>query len=151
MESHERRNAQRFIENNGTHYNTLISQFPQCIAQISHNAPFYNRNVHKCTFLLQNGALWDMWLVHCGICATGLFKCTIFHHTLQLLNTLQVTVCHHFSNKPLDQWMWPIRQIWIKICKYFFQEKAAKLIVPFHKYFSPSGEQLKHHKLAHEL
>ena len=25
-----------------------------------------------CTFLLQNGALWDMGMVHCGICATGL-------------------------------------------------------------------------------
>ena len=25
-----------------------------------------------CTFLLQNGALWDMELVHCGICATDL-------------------------------------------------------------------------------
>ena len=25
-----------------------------------------------CTFLLQNGALWDMRLVHYGICATGL-------------------------------------------------------------------------------
>ena len=30
---------------------------------------------HKsCTFLLQNGALWDMALVHCGICATGLLS-----------------------------------------------------------------------------
>ena len=25
-----------------------------------------------CTFLLQNGASWDVILVHCGICATGL-------------------------------------------------------------------------------
>ena len=24
-------------------------------------------------------------------------------------------------------------------------------IVPFHKDFSPSGEQLEHHKLAHDL
>ena len=24
-----------------------------------------------CTFLLQNGALWDMGLVHCGICEMG--------------------------------------------------------------------------------
>ena len=28
---------------------------------------------HTCTFLLQNGALWDMELVHCCMCATGLF------------------------------------------------------------------------------
>ena len=25
-----------------------------------------------CTLLSVNGALWDTWLVHCGICATGL-------------------------------------------------------------------------------
>ena len=34
--------------------------------QITHNAPFSK------IFLLQNGALWDMGLVHCGICAMGL-------------------------------------------------------------------------------
>ena len=28
--------------------------------------------VHMCRFVLQNGALWDMELVRCGICATGL-------------------------------------------------------------------------------
>ena len=43
-----------------------------------------NRNVHKCT--LQNGALWDMGLVHCGICATGLliqvrYVCDFFSHS----------------------------------------------------------------------
>ena len=27
---------------------------------------------HMCTFLLQNGALWDMELGHCGISGTGL-------------------------------------------------------------------------------
>ena len=51
-----------------------ISQIPQCIKQISHHAPFCNRNVHTCTFLLQNGALWDMGLLHCGIWATGLLR-----------------------------------------------------------------------------
>ena len=52
------------------HCNRLISQNPQCIRQISHNAPVCNRNV-----LLQNGALWDMVLVHCGICTAGLLIC----------------------------------------------------------------------------
>ena len=52
--------------------NRPISQIPQCIRYVSHNASFCNRNVHVCTFLLQNGALWDMGPVHCGICATGL-------------------------------------------------------------------------------
>ena len=46
--------------------NSSISQIPQCIRQITHNAPFSN------TFLLQNGALWDKGLVHRGICAMGL-------------------------------------------------------------------------------
>ena len=43
-----------------------ITQIPQCIRQITHNAPFSN------IFLWQNGALWDMGLVHFGICAMGL-------------------------------------------------------------------------------
>ena len=46
--------------------NSSISQIPHCIRQITHNAPFSN------IFLPQNGALWDMGLVHCGICAMGL-------------------------------------------------------------------------------
>ena len=28
-----------------------------------------------CTFLLQNVALWDICLMHCGICEMGLFYC----------------------------------------------------------------------------
>ena len=35
---------------------------------------------NTCSFLLQNGALWDMVLVHCGICATGLLD--VMGHTL---------------------------------------------------------------------
>ena len=38
----------------------------ECIKQIFLNGPRCDRNVHK--FLLQNGALWDIGLVHCGIC-----------------------------------------------------------------------------------
>ena len=55
------------------HIDRPISQIPPCIRQISHNAPFCNRNVHTCTFLLQIGALWDVGLVHCGICPKSLF------------------------------------------------------------------------------
>ena len=34
-----------------------------------------------CTFLLQNGALWGVELVHYGICATSLlFKIITLHH-----------------------------------------------------------------------
>ena len=30
--------------------------------------------IEMCTFMVQNGALWGMGLVHCGICATGLLE-----------------------------------------------------------------------------
>ena len=35
---------------------------------------------HMCTFLWQNGTLWDMWLVHCGICA--------IHYTDVIMTTI---------------------------------------------------------------
>ena len=31
------------------------------------------------TFLLQIGVLWDLGLVHCGICATGLLLCRMHY------------------------------------------------------------------------
>ena len=69
-----------------------ISWIPQYIRQISHNAPLCNRNVHisvhMCTFLLQSGALWDMGLVHCGICEMDLF----WYQTATNLNKVR-TVC----------------------------------------------------------
>ena len=47
----------------------LISYCPQGIGQLSHNALFWNNNVHPYTFLSQNGAVLAMGLVvHCGIC-----------------------------------------------------------------------------------
>ena len=27
-----------------------------------------------CTLMLQNGAMWDIWLMHCGICEIGLLR-----------------------------------------------------------------------------
>ena len=48
----------------------LVLQIPQCTGLISHNALFHIGNVS--TFLSQNGALWDICLMHCGICAMGL-------------------------------------------------------------------------------
>ena len=40
-----------------------VSQIPQCIRQISHNAPFCKRNVHKCAHFCYK-------MVHCGIHGT---------------------------------------------------------------------------------
>ena len=53
-------------------HSSLISQIPQCIRLISHNAPWCNRIVYTYAHFSQNGSLWDTWMVHCGICATGL-------------------------------------------------------------------------------
>ena len=44
--------------------NWLISQTAHCTCPISHNAPFCNRN----------GALWDICLMHCGVCEVGLLS-----------------------------------------------------------------------------
>ena len=47
-------------------HDRAISQIPQCIRQISHNAPFCNRNVHTCAYFVitwcivgyEKAALW---------------------------------------------------------------------------------------------
>ena len=46
----------------------LVAHIPQCTNTTPHDAPFCNKNVHMCAHLLQNGALWDICLMHCGIC-----------------------------------------------------------------------------------
>ena len=58
--------------------NRPVAQIPQCTSSITHNAQFCNRNmhIHVCTFLLQNGASWDICLMHCGICEIGLLRMT---------------------------------------------------------------------------
>ena len=52
--------------------NRPVAQIPQCTSSISHYAPFFKRNVHMCVLVLQNGALWDISPMHCGICVMGL-------------------------------------------------------------------------------
>ena len=42
--------------------NRPIVRIPQCTKPVAHNAPFCNRNI------LENGALWVICLMHCGIC-----------------------------------------------------------------------------------
>ena len=55
--------------------NILVAWIPQCTSHIPHNAPFCSRNVHVCTVLLQNGALWYICQMHFGICEIGLLMC----------------------------------------------------------------------------
>ena len=47
--------------------NRPISQIPQYISQISHII-LEQKCLHMGTLLLQNCSLWDIRLVHCGIC-----------------------------------------------------------------------------------
>ena len=54
------------------HGKITVSQIPQCTRTISHNAPVCNRRARLCTFRLRNGALWDIYLMHCGIREIGL-------------------------------------------------------------------------------
>ena len=43
------------------------SHVPQCTI-------LWQKCAHVCTFLLQNDALWDIYLMHCGICEMGLLR-----------------------------------------------------------------------------
>ena len=55
--------------------NRPISQIPQCIRLISHNAPFCNRNVHTCAHCCNR-------IVHCGIwnwCIVGSVREVYWH------------------------------------------------------------------------
>ena len=49
--------------------NRSISQIPQFIRHLSHNAPFCNRRAK----FFKNGAMWNICLVHCGRCEMGLY------------------------------------------------------------------------------
>ena len=77
----------------------------------SHNAPAPYPTMHHfatekytlhhcvieiCTFLLQNGALWDMGLGHCGICEISLFTDSLSHNKFiitwtQLIQIIRLT------------------------------------------------------------
>ena len=59
------------------------SRIPQCII-------LWQKFAHVCTFLLQNGALWDVCLTHCGICEMGPLVIMAWH---QLLDSCYLIYC----------------------------------------------------------
>ena len=64
----------------------FVPKDPIDLLQKSHNAPVPCPTMHHfvtemCTFLLQNGALWDICFILCGICEMSLL--TISHHWLK--------------------------------------------------------------------
>ena len=60
-----------------------VAHAPPCASPISKNAPFCNRNVHVCTFLLQNVALWDTCPMHCR---WSLYGCLLHFEMRQSAN-----------------------------------------------------------------
>ena len=71
---------------------------PGDVSYKSHNAldkyPIMHHFViEMCTFLLQNCALWDMGLEHCGICATGLSPGIHFKENLMEFQTFSWRTC----------------------------------------------------------
>ena len=63
-----------------------------------------------CTFRLQNGVLWDMGLVHCGIRATSQFMCflTVLEKFWSFVDTLGYNAIRHqvswglYSNRDIN-------------------------------------------------
>ena len=102
--------------------NRSVLQIPQCTSPISHNAPFCNRNVHVCTFLLQNDALWDICLMHCHIIIINYFTA---------LSSQFVGKCQPFN--PWKLWLLLKKQKYNSICvqldlKQKLSKWAMKLI-----------------------
>ena len=86
----------KFLDNEDCvkHANRPISQIPECICAISHNAPIYNRNMHICAHFCYQ-------MVHCGI-----FFCCIVGFVRWAYSTTnhdkRVTVCPSLlSNRAL--------------------------------------------------
>ena len=70
----------------GTFYsNRPMASISQYTSPISQNAPFVTE---MCTFLLQNGALWDICLIHCGISSIGLCSLDTAQHNASAYHTV---------------------------------------------------------------
>ena len=97
----------------------------------SHNASWKNPTMHHfeqkcahvCIFLLQNDALWDMAVVHCGICATDLLLCweqepLLSQHMAGSLSLMPTSWCHVSRCRLLSSppWNRPSRISWGFFC-----------------------------------
>ena len=59
-----------------------VNSNPIDLIHKSHNGPVSYPTLHHfvtemCTFLLQNDALWDICLMHCGVCEMGLLNAVV--------------------------------------------------------------------------
>ena len=83
--------------------NRPVSQVPKCTCPISHSSPFCNRNV--CTFLLQNGELWDICVMREGFLAATkqLYKWYFPSVRLSVRLSVRPSVClsHLFDYVPI--------------------------------------------------
>ena len=100
--------------------NGPISHIPQCIGQISHNAPFCNRNVHiyaHFCYKMVHCGIWD-WCVHHGINDEfGLYYPRI-RNTVHALWCL-VVVWYHWWTKWLPSYRWYVWMHFLMLDKNF--------------------------------
>ena len=97
-----------------------------------HNTPVLYPAMHHfatemCTFLEQNGVLWDICLMHCGICKMDLLLCSMTYHDIGMcyektwllqsgfqINGFQISVYLISICLLFDSLMW-VPYCWMKI------------------------------------
>ena len=109
----------------------------------SHNASDRYPTMHDfvtkmCTFMSQSGALWDMRLVHCGICEIDLFNCSVCFTRwwMKMLYPSSVrgewnNICHnlHWFSQDWSQGLTPDIHTWILYICIFSCDQAALWMV----------------------
>ena len=102
--------------------NRPISQIPECICAISHNAPFCNRNVHMC-------AHFSYKMMHCGIwhrCILGFVRWVycMSVHDLVTSGTRASTSGYWLLVRLSVQQFWPTLKVdYLKCTVYMIYEK----------------------------
>ena len=86
----------------------------------SHSVPLrVKRCTHMCTFVSQNGAVRDIGLVHCGICATSLFDgCKLScQWALSTMSVILVVETHGWvpktarSKPKINEWLLNLQEL----------------------------------------
>ena len=96
--SYDVSNCGYFVENLLHHETALyrqISQIPQCIRQISHNAPFCNRNVHLCAHFCYKVVHYGIW----DWCIVGLCIWSIMYQEVRRDRQVKVVLTHPMCSR----------------------------------------------------
>ena len=85
--------------------NRPVAQITQCTSPISYKAPYCNRRAHVRIFMLQNVSLWDICLMHCGICETDpLVYASVYTtwRSCNIINELDITFLAYDGSEKLE-------------------------------------------------